>query len=44
MTYACNMGCAAARRVVKTWGIRYSRDGIVNRPSRRFNAGVGTSP
>lgn len=34
--FAHNMGCAAARRVVKTWGIRYSRDGIVNRPSRRF--------
>ena len=31
---AHNMGCAAARRVVKSWGLRYKADGIVNRRVR----------
>ncbi len=31
---AHNMGCAAARRVVRSWGRRYKADGIVNRRVR----------
>ncbi len=33
---AHGIGCRPARRVVKTWAIRYKRDGIVNRRSRGF--------
>lgn len=33
---AHNMGCAAARRVVRSWGLRYRADGIVNRRVRRM--------
>ena len=33
---AHNMGCAAARRVVRSWGVRYKADGIVNRRVRRM--------
>jgi hypothetical protein len=31
---AHKMGCAAARRVVRSWGLRYKADGIVNRRVR----------
>ena len=38
---AHGIGCRAARRVVRTWGIGYKRDGIVNRRSRGFRCRGG---
>jgi hypothetical protein len=33
---ATNVGCRKARRVVRTWGHRYKRDGRINRTVLRF--------
>jgi hypothetical protein len=33
---AYGVGCAKARDVVRTWAVRYSRDGVINRRVFRF--------
>ena len=44
MVSAKNMRCWKARDIVRTWAVRYARDGRVNRRVRRFRCRDRSNP